>query len=299
MTHFYYHDRDEWYLKVDKQCSLYVTEYGTGKPIVGLHGGWGAEHSYLVDAFRGLENRYRIVLYDQRGSLRSPGDNSSLSLEDHIEDLDKLRKELKLDKITIVEHSMGSFLAMAYLKKYPENVKGLILISSSLPRQRLTDSEIDIVMKQQKILELQNKNRELLVAQEIKKAGLDKPNLSDKEKTYRWRIQFASYNLYDISKWRKMRGGQVFYNSSVAEKTMKTFPENWDYTECLAHHPYPITIINEDNGLKKEFDLHKLMLHGLPNIEIINIRNAGHNIWIDQPDTFRKELIRALEKYSE
>lgn len=41
----------EWYMNTsDGHCSLYVREYGRGSPVVVLHGGWGAEHSYLLDA---------------------------------------------------------------------------------------------------------------------------------------------------------------------------------------------------------------------------------------------------------
>lgn len=55
------------------ECQLFVQEYGTGPDtVVVLHGGWGAEHSYLLDAFSGVGNDRHLVFYDQRGSLRSP-----------------------------------------------------------------------------------------------------------------------------------------------------------------------------------------------------------------------------------
>ena len=46
-------------------------EFGTGKDtVLVLHGGFGAEHSYMLTALRPLEKQYHFVLYDQRGSLR-------------------------------------------------------------------------------------------------------------------------------------------------------------------------------------------------------------------------------------
>lgn len=45
--------RPEWYLPTGDGCNLFVQEYGQGKQtIVVLHGGFGAEHSYMLDAFK-------------------------------------------------------------------------------------------------------------------------------------------------------------------------------------------------------------------------------------------------------
>ncbi len=44
---------------------------------------------------KGLTDKYHFIFYDQRGSLRSPVPDSLISYENHIEDLELLRKELK------------------------------------------------------------------------------------------------------------------------------------------------------------------------------------------------------------
>lgn len=45
-----YEDRTEWWSRAPDGCTNYVAEFGTGVPLVVLHGGWGAEHSYMVGA---------------------------------------------------------------------------------------------------------------------------------------------------------------------------------------------------------------------------------------------------------
>ena len=66
----------EWYLPTSDGCRLFVQEFGHGKEtIIVLHGGWGAEHSYLLDAFEGVDRHYHLVFYDQRGHGQS-GDAS-------------------------------------------------------------------------------------------------------------------------------------------------------------------------------------------------------------------------------
>jgi pimeloyl-ACP methyl ester carboxylesterase len=115
----------EWYLPTGDGYRLFVQEFGRGaETLVVLHGGWGAEHSYLLDAFKGFETRFHLVFYDQRGSLRSPCPTEKISVEKHIEDLDLLRAALGLERMNIVAHSMGTYLAQAYLQKHPERVQG-------------------------------------------------------------------------------------------------------------------------------------------------------------------------------
>lgn len=128
------HAEPEWYLPTGDGCRLFVQEYGRGRDtVVVVHGGFGAEHSYLLDAFRGLEDRFHLVFYDQRGSLRSPCPDSLISVAAHLRDLDRLRQELKLERATLVAHSMGTVLAMHYLQDHPGRVRGMVLTGALPP----------------------------------------------------------------------------------------------------------------------------------------------------------------------
>lgn len=59
---------EDWYLETSDGTDLYVVEFGAaaapGDTVVVLHGGWGAEHSYLRSAVEPLANQYHFVLYD-------------------------------------------------------------------------------------------------------------------------------------------------------------------------------------------------------------------------------------------
>lgn len=281
--------REEWYLRCSDGTKIFVAEYGVGEPIIGLHGGWGGEHSYLIDAFRGLERHYRMVLYDQRGSLRSICPSGEITLGKHIEDLEHLRVELGLERLNLVGHSMGSFLAMAYLNKYPEHVKKLVLVSPLLPRSPQEEVELKLYQELEQKKQAFRKRPEIQA--ELKKAGLDRPNLTDKERTWRWRIIFAADKIYDVSKWRYFRGGQAFYSEEAARKSKESCPEEYDFTEALKNHPYPIYLITSDYDFGVGSELHKLMLKNHSNVHFVEIKNAGHNIWIDQPEAFRDALI--------
>src|SRR5262245_16181891 len=86
-------ERNGWKLQTDDKAAwLYVCEYGRGEPVVVLHGGPGADHRYMVDVGRGLEDRFRFVFYDQRGGGLSHCAKESISLANNAEDLETVRR---------------------------------------------------------------------------------------------------------------------------------------------------------------------------------------------------------------
>ncbi len=194
----------QWFLSTgdwDKNPQIFVREVGVGtKPIIMLHGGWGAEHSGLVKATIGLQNDFRYIFYEQRGSLRSPFPDSLITFKQHINDLELLRKELNLDKMTIVGHSMGSVLASAYASEYPEHVKKLVLLSPAHLKEPFPEEDKGI-QHQQFLANKKFQNR-IDVRKELKGYGLDRTDslLNSREKTIKSRINFGKLMLYDISK---------------------------------------------------------------------------------------------------
>ncbi|PCJ22970.1 MAG: hypothetical protein COA97_12635 [Flavobacteriales bacterium] len=111
----------------------FIKKMGSGEPLVVLHGGPGLFHDYLVPHFKNLAKDYQIIFYDQRGCGQTefPQDTSTINIESYVEDLEAIRKHLKINKLNLVGHSWGSLLAMNYGKKYPNNLNRLILVSPS------------------------------------------------------------------------------------------------------------------------------------------------------------------------
>ncbi|PKD21772.1 hypothetical protein APR41_01985 [Salegentibacter salinarum] len=54
----------EWYLQRE-DVEIYVKEIGSGKnKLIVIHGGDGANQDYMMDAIKGLDNKFHFVLYD-------------------------------------------------------------------------------------------------------------------------------------------------------------------------------------------------------------------------------------------
>jgi len=126
------------YLKVSKKHSLYYAIYGNPKgcPVIVLHGGPGAGTSEFISKFFNLKD-YFVVTFDQRGSLRSkPFASMEENTPQHsIEDIEKLRVELKIDKWLVFGGSWGSTLGLLYGQAHPERCLGFILRGVFLARK--------------------------------------------------------------------------------------------------------------------------------------------------------------------
>ena len=129
-------------LAVDNLHTLYVEQCGDpdGIPVVFLHGGPGAGCEAMHRRFFDPE-RYRIVLFDQRGCGKSTPhaeltDNTTQHL---IADVEAIRQHLDIQRWVVFGGSWGSTLALAYAQEHPQNVLGLILRGIFLARKRDID----------------------------------------------------------------------------------------------------------------------------------------------------------------
>ena len=97
-----------------------------------LNGGPGATHEYFecFENFLPAEG-IEFIYYDQLGcgNADNPNDTSMWDLPRYVEEVEQVRKALKLDNTNfyLLGHSWGGILAMEYSLKYQNNMKGLII----------------------------------------------------------------------------------------------------------------------------------------------------------------------------
>ncbi|MEU4237368.1 prolyl aminopeptidase [Actinoplanes sp. NPDC026619] len=109
---------------------LHIEEAGRpdGVPVVFLHGGPGGGLTPTARQFFDPQ-RYRIILFDQRGCGQSTplGSLSHNTTGDLVADIEKIRTRLSVDRWLVFGGSWGSTLALAYAQSHPAVVTGLIL----------------------------------------------------------------------------------------------------------------------------------------------------------------------------
>ncbi len=121
---------NQFRLKVSDLHELYVEESGNpdGIPVVFLHGGPGGG---CIPQHRQQFNpqAYRIILFDQRGAGRSTphAELRENTTWDLVDDIERIRTHLQIEKWLVFGGSWGSTLALAYAQSHPQSVTGLIL----------------------------------------------------------------------------------------------------------------------------------------------------------------------------
>lgn len=129
-------------LRVSGDHEIYFEQCGNphGKPALLVHGGPGGGSNATMRRYHD-PSRYRIILFDQRGCGRSI---PHASLEDNttwdlVDDMERLREHLGIERWQLLGGSWGSTLSLAYAEKHPERVTELILRGIFLLRRREID----------------------------------------------------------------------------------------------------------------------------------------------------------------
>ncbi len=117
-------------MEVSDGHTLYVEECGNpdGIPVVVLHGGPGGGCSPGMRRFF-HPDKYRIILFDQRGCGRS---TPHASVEDNttwhlVDDIERIRKHLGVENWIVFGGSWGATLSLVYAQKHPMHVRHLVL----------------------------------------------------------------------------------------------------------------------------------------------------------------------------
>lgn len=102
-------------------------------PTVMVAGGIHFDHSYLRPWLDPIAESARLVYFDHRGTGRSGtrGDPSALSHDLWVEDIEKVRMAVGAQRMVLLGHSYGGFLAQEYALAHGDRLDGLILCSTA------------------------------------------------------------------------------------------------------------------------------------------------------------------------
>lgn len=110
------------------QGQLFWREVGHGAVLVFLHGSW-TDSSEWVPLVERLSQTYHCLAPDLLGFGESERPKLHYSIELQVECLAEYLEALKLRQIYLVGHSLGAWIAASYALRFPDQVKGLVLLS--------------------------------------------------------------------------------------------------------------------------------------------------------------------------
>lgn len=254
--------------------SLFVNKAGKGTACIFVHGGPGAwSKSFEELGGNVLEQKLTMYYFDQRGCGRSASPaNSDYSTERMVEDIETIRKQAGENKVYLIAHSFGGVLALKYAEKYPEHVKGLIMLNATLYVDNSLLNQISFVNKtlSTHIIAPKDSVLQAFIAAktQLRKAGLEYKMLSENK---------AAVDKLDSVDNSERR------NNSFAQHVF-SMPIYWgDFTKETAKVKVPVLVITgtKDNNIGPEH----YKLFRFPNQQV-KVIEGGHILYYEKNREF-------------
>ena len=139
-----YANAQSQFLRTETNDRIHFRDQGPSDavPIVLIHGANGSLHNYEEWA-RTLSKRYRVISLDLPGhGLTGETATDRYDMDTDVGTIRAVTDHLALDRFVLAGHSMGGRVAMAFAQNSPDELLGLVLVSSVIPwRTRRDDPE--------------------------------------------------------------------------------------------------------------------------------------------------------------
>jgi len=282
---------------------IYYLALGSGSPLVVVHGGPGADHTYFLPYLLPLARTHRLIFIDERGSGRSQRlqDTSLYTVENMVEDVEDVRVALTLGKISLLGHSYGGVLAEAYALKYQQNLSHLIL-NSTFPSTK----QMNGVLAREKAQMPPEKLKRL---NELEAAGLfgkgevwEHGRYPEEYAKLAWGTGYFPFlygarpdPTYDplggetSTSWELYRVMWGEHGEFVIDGNLKSV----EYLDRLPSIKVPTLIVVGDHD---ECDpaLSKEMNEAIKGSKLVILPNSGHMNFVDQPDRWQQAVVGFL-----
>ncbi|MCL2860551.1 MAG: alpha/beta hydrolase [Oscillospiraceae bacterium] len=112
------------------RINLYYEIHGSGEALI-LIAGLGVDHKIFNSMLSELSQKYKVIVFDNRGAGLSDKPKESYLIEDMSNDVLELLKKLSIEKANVLGLSMGGRIALNLAIEHPEIIEKLILVSST------------------------------------------------------------------------------------------------------------------------------------------------------------------------
>lgn len=113
-----------------KNTPIHLDKYGEGHPLILLHG-FLEERTIWNEFIPDLQKEHLVICPDLFGHGETPALSDIHTMEEVAEAIAFIMDELNLESASLIGHSMGGYISMAFLDKYPERVNRIMLLNSS------------------------------------------------------------------------------------------------------------------------------------------------------------------------
>jgi proline iminopeptidase len=244
-----------------------------------------------------LRSHLRLVFVDHRGSARSPGlvDLSEFSFEQLIDDVELVRRRLRLGQVAVIGHSGHTLIALEYAKKYSQHVSHVIMIGAAhSARAETFDAAYE------NWLQLASPERQAALAANLSSVTAEQlAQLTTSEafilKYFILKAPMAWYNPYfdPTPLWEGVDVNLQMFNYVWGELfrdiDITVGLEKFDRPVFLALGRYDFTIAPPSSW--------DLMQNRFQDITLLVFEQSGHTPQYEEPALFDQALLTWMEQY--
>lgn len=254
---------------------LFFRKFGSGDPVIILHGLFGISDNWFTHAKR-LAEKFEVWVPDLRNHGQSPHSNT-FNYYAMVGDLNEFMTDHNLDKAMLIGHSMGGKAAMNFALEHPFMVSKLVIIDISPRAYPVRSIHTDIISAMESVNFDETDYRqdvEEQLKQHIENERIRWFILKNLYRVNRGRLAWR-INLKDITANMEAITDGLVYEGVYPGPTLFIRGSESDY------------ITDEDEGLILKF---------FPNAFIETIEGASHWVHADAPDELCKLLSSFLGK---
>ena len=273
----------EGYASNNDLSKTYYKILGKGEPLLIINGGPGMNSNGFEGMAKILAETQQTIIYDQRGTGKSELKEinaKTISMKIMADDIEALRKHLKIKKWNILGHSFGGMLASYYATIYPNSINKLVLSSSG---------GIDLSLLKGPNLIEQNLSKVEKDSMNYWDDKIEKGDTSYAARLGRGRAMAPAY-VYD-QKYvpviaERLTQGNSTINGLLWSDMQKM---NFDCTAKLKTFKNPVLIIQGKEDVISN-EIGELAQKTLPNSKLILLENCRHYGWLDAKEKYFGEI---------
>lgn len=276
---------EDGFITTDDDVRIYYRKLGRGRPqAIYLHGGPGGSMYNGGCEIAALAHHLPLVLYDQRGGGRSElvSEPARLEVGDHVADLEAIRRHFGVSRVALVGLSWGAALGTYYAEAHPRRISRLMLLGPMPVAKVPFDAERWAAVSEAAGSEVLEKRRQL--SQQMQTAsssheviGLCRRLLKEAPLPY----------LVDPARHRSPNAcdfpAAVIRNrANVARHTLASMGD-WDFRPVLSRIGVPVLVLEGERSVVP-LSSPRLWAASAPHGRLLLVRNAGHEVGMDQPE---------------
>ena len=242
------------------------SDVGEGEPLVLIHA-FPTDERLWEPQRAGLKQHFRVITLDLFGFGKSaPVDGHAVTMIDYADGVKQLLDQLHIEKAIIGGESMGGYIALAFLEKYPDSVSGLILSDT----QSIADTDA-------------TKAKREATAVDVLENGTDKFINGFKPK--------ALSPLASEQTRLMLQNMLASQSPSAVASALRGMALRTDTSNVLANTQLPILIMTGDQDILISPEQSQNMHLLAKNSKLITITNAGHLSSLEQPEQWNQAVI--------